>query len=229
MTGPYTRFILLKPTFNINGDVIALCDDVSMMAIYNWKTDERAYLDDVDDTQYSHCLQVVFTRPPSSSSAHTPSLFTRPRLPASPHTHTFDWLDGTSVTPASILIRSHSDNPWASEPNSLELCSSSPTLTNKVSTRHGSLRCTDVILSKWATAVWIRPRDPAMVSRWEELDGWEALIAALFPGPLNPTAKVRIREASMNMLNDWTAFNYDEVLGRIAVESGFGKITIVQL
>ncbi len=59
-----------------------------------------------------------------------------------------------------------------------------------------------------------------MVSRWEEHDGCEALIATVFPGPLNPTAKVRIREVSTNMLNNWTSFDYDEVLGGIPVGVG---------
>ncbi len=68
-----------------------------------------------------------------------------------------------------------------------------------------------------------------MISRWEEYDGYEALVATVFPGPLNPTAKVRIREVSTNTINNWTSFDYDEVLGGIAVGSGFEKITIVQL
>ncbi len=68
-----------------------------------------------------------------------------------------------------------------------------------------------------------------MVSHWEEHDGRETLIAAVFPGPLNPTAQVRVREVCSNTLNNWIALNYDENLGRIALGSAFGKVTIVQL
>ncbi|SJL17336.1 uncharacterized protein ARMOST_20886 [Armillaria ostoyae] len=129
---------------SLAGNIIALDGDASKMLIYNLKTDEHAYLDDIDDPQHDHCLQVIFT----------------------------------------------------------------------------PLMCS-------APAVWIRPRDPAMVSSWEEHDGCEALIAAVFPGPLNPTPKLHICEVCMNTLNDWTAFDYDKDLGRIAVGSGFGKIMIV--
>ncbi|KAK0483000.1 hypothetical protein EDD18DRAFT_1200523 [Armillaria luteobubalina] len=220
----------LRPV-TLSGDVIALDDDVSQTVMYNWKTDERARLDDVGDTQHDHCLQVVFAPTAilvvrARSISLYDSAFTRIA------THSFGWVDGASATPTSILIRSQSDNPWASELNSLELYSLSsfpPTLTSKVASRRGALRCADVILGKRGTAVWIRPHERAMVPHWEEHEGCETLIAAVFPGPLNPTAQVRIREVCMNSLNNWTAFDYDEDLGRIALGSGFGKVMIVQL
>ncbi|KAK0482996.1 hypothetical protein EDD18DRAFT_1432794 [Armillaria luteobubalina] len=112
------------------------------------------------------------------------------------------------ATPISILIRSQSDNPWALELNPLELYSLSSFPPDP---HHQSLR---------GTAVWIRPHERAMVPHWEEHDGRETLIAAVFPGPLNPTAQVRVREVCMNPLNNWIAFDYDEDLGRIALGSG---------
>ncbi len=156
MTGPYTRFIPLKPV-SIIGDVIALSGDISKMAIYNWKTDERAYLDDADDPQHSHCVQVIFTPPTilvvrAHSITLCDSAFTRIA------THCFGRVDGASATMTSILIRSQSNNPWASELNSLELYSLSsfpPSLVPKIFSRHGALRCTDVILDKRGIAVWI--------------------------------------------------------------------------
>ncbi|PBK61087.1 hypothetical protein ARMSODRAFT_1065520 [Armillaria solidipes] len=48
---------------NITGDVKALSDDIPKTVIYNWKTEERAHLDDVGDNQHDHCLQFVFTAP----------------------------------------------------------------------------------------------------------------------------------------------------------------------
>ncbi len=97
------------------------------------------------------------------------SLYTAPPHPTRVATHSFGWVDGVSATSTSILIRSQSNNPWASVLNSLELYSLSsfpPTLTSKTSSRCRALRCTDVILGKRATAVSIRPHDPTTVSRW---------------------------------------------------------------
>ncbi|KAK0433867.1 hypothetical protein EV421DRAFT_2023269 [Armillaria borealis] len=101
-------------------------------------------------------------------------------------------------------------------------------LTSEVSSRRGTLRCTDVILSRQATAVWICPHDRAMVSHCEEHDGCETPIAADFPGPLNPSAEICVREVYMNALNNWPVLDYGEDLGMIALGSGFGKIAIVK-
>ncbi|SJL17320.1 uncharacterized protein ARMOST_20869 [Armillaria ostoyae] len=88
-------------------------------------------------------------QPLSSSSAPAPSFFTPPPSPTSRHTP----LD-RSMEP--------NGNPWASELNPLELYSLSsfpPNLVSKISSQRGVLRCTDIILDKRATAVWIRPHD----------------------------------------------------------------------
>ncbi|PBK86118.1 hypothetical protein ARMGADRAFT_1066723 [Armillaria gallica] len=99
-------------------------------------------------------------------------------------------------------------------------------IVGDISSRRGALRCTDVILSKRAPAVWIPTYDHVMVSRWEEHDGCETLITAVFPGPLNPTAEVRVLELCSNAINNWTALDYDEDLGIIALGSAFRKILI---
>ncbi|KAK0470226.1 uncharacterized protein EV420DRAFT_1258549 [Desarmillaria tabescens] len=229
----------LRPV-TLTGDIIALSDDFSKTLIYNWKTDERAYLDEGGDMQvtYDHCIQIIFTAlnilviRARSINLYTTPPFLHGQTHSPIASYSFGWVDGASATPASILIRSESDNPWASELNSFELYSLSsfpPTLTSKISSRRGALRCTDVILGKRGTAVWIRPHDRAMVSHWEEHDGCETLMAAVFPGPLNSSGQVRVREVCSNPLNNWTALDYDEELGRIALGSGFGKIKIVQL
>ncbi|PBK58581.1 hypothetical protein ARMSODRAFT_983738 [Armillaria solidipes] len=121
----------------------------------NWKTDERAYLNDVGDNLHDHYLQVVFT-PTTILVICARSII----LYAST-------VNGASATPTSILICSKNGNPWASELNSLELSSLSsfpPTLVSKISSQRGALRCTDIILDKRATAVWIRPHDRVIVS-----------------------------------------------------------------
>ncbi|PBK61053.1 hypothetical protein ARMSODRAFT_1065472 [Armillaria solidipes] len=212
---------------NITGDR----DDVSKMLIYNWKTEERAYLDDVGDSQHDNCLEVVFT-PSNILVVRARSITLYGIALTRIDTHSFGWDDSASATPISILIRSQHDNPWASKLNSLELYSLSsfpPTLSRKVSSRRGALRCTNVILGKRDTVIWICPHDRAMVSHGEKHDGYETLIAAVFPGPLNPSTEVHVREVCMNSLNNWTVLDYDEELGRIGLGSGFGKITIVQL
>ncbi|KAK0443425.1 uncharacterized protein EV420DRAFT_1723987 [Desarmillaria tabescens] len=206
----------------LTGDIVALSDNFSKTLIYNWKNNEQAYLDEGGDMQYDHCIQIVFTSPNILViCARSINLyFNIPFLHGQTHSpiasHSFGWVDGTSATPTSILIRSESDNPWTSELNSFELYSLSsflPTLTSKISSWH----------------VWIRPHDHAMVSHWEEHGGCETLMVAIFPSPLNPTAQPCVHEVCSNPLNNWMALDYNKELGRIALGSGFGKITIVQL
>ncbi|KAK0434995.1 uncharacterized protein EV420DRAFT_1488275 [Desarmillaria tabescens] len=43
------------------GDIIALSDDLSKTLIYNWRTDEQAYLNEGGNMQYNYCIQVIFT------------------------------------------------------------------------------------------------------------------------------------------------------------------------
>ncbi|PBK86163.1 hypothetical protein ARMGADRAFT_1169300 [Armillaria gallica] len=152
-------------------DIIALDDDAPKTLIYNWRTEELVFT-----------LNPILIIRARSTTLYD---FTFTRIA----THSFGWVDGASVTPKSILIRSQSDNPRA----------------NEVSSRCGPLRCTDVILGKRANAVSISPRDPTPVSQWEEHDG------------------LRIREVCMNTLNDWTAFDCDEDLGRFPLRRGLGK------
>ncbi|KAK0237332.1 hypothetical protein EDD85DRAFT_937583 [Armillaria nabsnona] len=107
-----------------------------------------------------------------------------------------------------------SDNPWASERNSLKLYFLPSSSCLQISSRRRALPCTDIILVKQTTAVWIRVRP---------------FIAAVFSGPLNPIDQARVREICMNSLNNWTVFDYEEDLKGITLGSGFGKVTIVQL
>ncbi|PBK86149.1 hypothetical protein ARMGADRAFT_1035867 [Armillaria gallica] len=110
-------------------DIITLNDGPSKMLIDNWMTEERPHLNDVSNTQPGHCLQVVFTLPTilvirARSITLYNSMLTRIT------THSFGWVDGASIT---FCIHSHSDNPWVSQPNSIELYSLSCfplTLTN---------------------------------------------------------------------------------------------------
>jgi hypothetical protein len=172
----------------------------------------------------------------------------------------------------SILIRGESDNPWSSGIHSLDLYtlrpnptyrSSAPDLNNEASSIpyifppiltsqvhavRGPLRCRDVILGRCGTAVWIQPRDRAVVGLLSNegfpaqaiytAGGHESLVAAAFPGSLAPSdpvdddaaaAVTRSRTLYTNHLNNWTSLDYDEELGRIALGSSFGRVLMLEL
>ncbi|KAK0237318.1 hypothetical protein EDD85DRAFT_1024000 [Armillaria nabsnona] len=209
-----------------------LSETVSTMVIYNWKTGTRAYLDEGGDTQYGHriCLQVVFT--PStilvvracSISAYVSPLLLCGQTQTPIATHPFGWVEDFSISspapnnPLSILIRYEDLDFGPSVPSSLELYSLSsfpPILTRKLYSY-----CTQFVLGKRATAICVRYKE-------HDIDR-KTLIAVVFPGPLNPTDQVRIREV-YPLDHNWSALDYDEDTGRIAIYSGYGKITILQL
>ncbi|KAK0433888.1 hypothetical protein EV421DRAFT_1842504 [Armillaria borealis] len=219
----------------LTGDVMALTDHISRTVIYNWKTDDRAYLDDGGRPGHDHCDQVVLT--PSTILVvriSTISLYTRPPLlDGKTHTpvasHSFSRAYGVSVptpapnNPLSILMRSLSSSESDALCTSFKLYSLSsfpPILTSNISYPCGILRSSGVILGKCATAVWIHSL---------EHDDCETLVAAVYPGPLNPTAAVRLRVVCSNPMDNWITMDYDEELGRVALGSWSGRITIVQL
>ncbi|SJL17319.1 uncharacterized protein ARMOST_20868 [Armillaria ostoyae] len=217
----------------LTGDIIAFTDDISKMVIYNWKTDERAYLDEGGGSHHDRCSEVIFT-PSTILVVHVSSisLYTRPLIldgqtyiPIA--SHSFNRAYGVSVptpapnNPLSILIRSLSFSESDALCTSFKLYSLSsfpPILTSNISYRCRTLRNSGVMLGKCATAVWIH-----------SLEHGETLVAAVYPGPLNPTAAVRLRVVCSNPMDNWITMDYDEELGRIALGSWSGRITIVQL
>ncbi|SJL17344.1 uncharacterized protein ARMOST_20894 [Armillaria ostoyae] len=124
-------------------------------------------------------------------------------------------------TSAFTCIATHSfslvEASRQTHPNIIPYLSLNPRLQNIFATVP---RCTNVILGKWATTAWIRTHDHALVSHSEEHNECETLIAAVLTGPLNSIEQVR--KVCMNSLNNWTAFDLDGDLGRIALGSGFG-------
>ena len=272
--------------------------------------------------QPDRCLQVLFLhKSVLVVRARSIHLFPEPVLgssdaPAPRYSpiarHSFGWIDGVSVReniletdydptqqphsrpPLSILIRSESDDPWASDVHSLDLyilepnpefvCPPSPPLgggaepnleldpdpgpalphppppllspaisispyifpprpSMKVPSARGSLRCTDVILGRHGTAVWIHPQDRAIAGlvlpnvHPQDLhpipEMNETLVAAVFPGPLKQFRRgpvhVQARSVWRNSFNNWTCLDYDEELGRIALGSSYGRVTILDL
>ncbi|KAF8878228.1 hypothetical protein BD779DRAFT_1650009, partial [Infundibulicybe gibba] len=128
--------------------------------------------------------------------------------------YSFGWVDSVSVTPAyaltpsqplSILIRTETDDPWSHGVKHLDLYTLEPagassdipytfppTLKNHMPSALGPLRCTDVLLGPYQTAMWIQPHEYAAAGLvWPLSDDElvraarrETLVAAVFSGPL---------------------------------------------
>ncbi|KAI0920696.1 hypothetical protein AcV5_010371 [Taiwanofungus camphoratus] len=108
----------------------------------------------------------------------------------------------------------------------------------------GFLRCTDIKLGSYGTAVWIQPR-PSRSADLTALDVHssetqgpeglmlnESLVAAAFAGPLqrpHPDLGARTLWTQTTVGSNWTTIDYDEELGRIAMGSTQGKVTLLEL
>ncbi|KAF8188673.1 hypothetical protein BJ912DRAFT_968162 [Pholiota molesta] len=262
----YSITTKLKPV-TLEGDLLALTDDNEQTVICNWKTGASAILDystdDPNNTELNYCTQVVF--------AHKSILVPIAR-------HTFGWVDGQCVTvcpflnnsshpsaswpPLSILMRGENkptdgcapmatvSAPFPNPNHSPYLFP--PRLTHKVASLRGSLRCKQIALGRFGTALWVQPRDRFATGLLADVPEYlnppasrrnEALVAAVFPGSLNPVDDVldelgdseeEVVVAGRNIFENapgssWTSFDYDEVGGRVALGSSFGKVTILQL
>lgn len=167
--------------------------------------------------------------------------------------------------PIYILLRAESDDPWSQEEHNLrfftlhpnphyqdqddddETPSVSPylfppSLTAEVLSSHGSLRCADINLQPYGTAVWVHPRNRAirgLIASDVHLQqipvpdlpaSSERLLAAVFPGALNRSGSsiVEAKTLSTNANNDWTCLDYNEE-GRIALGSSSGSVTILEI
>ncbi|KAG5338230.1 hypothetical protein C0989_007900 [Termitomyces sp. Mn162] len=128
-----------------------------------------------------------------------------------------------------------------------------PALIAKVPAVRGTLRCRNVVLGPCGTAAWIQPQDRAVVGlTWTSDEGYplqaihsisgkESLMLAAFPGPLTrdeegwkqddvgiDVAGIRSTAVFTNELNNWTALDYDEEVGRIVLCSSFGCVTVLE-
>ncbi|KII84195.1 hypothetical protein PLICRDRAFT_118295 [Plicaturopsis crispa FD-325 SS-3] len=120
-----------------------------------------------------------------------------------------------------------------------------PTLAAQVQSVRGSLRCTGLVLGQYGTAIWIHPpQDRAVTGLVPNdttdvppgsvpTDAHECLVAAVFPGPLrsadaSPDVHAQ-RVMPHDSSNNWSALDYDEDLGRIALGSGAGEVTVLEL
>ena len=115
----------------------------------------------------------------------------------------------------------------------------------------GFLRCTDVVLGSCGTAIWIQPR-PAHSTDLTTFDvhssetqgsrpnaETEVLAGAIFAGPLRDTSDgdagtkgvrahtVYVRDSAGS--GNWTAMDYVEELGVVALASTQGVVTVLEL
>ena len=182
-----------------------------------------------------------------------------------PRSNPVDICDHPSHSVISILLRAESDNPWSQEQHNLRFFTLSPNphydlalrhdnqssanippylfpplLTAEVSSIHGSLRCADIKLQPYGTAVWVHPRnraDAGLIPDDVNPQGIphtpaasERLVAAVFPGALSQTGTGGgAKTLWTNESNDWTCLDYNEELGRIALGSRSGSVTVLEL
>ncbi|KAK0216385.1 hypothetical protein IW262DRAFT_1464921 [Armillaria fumosa] len=223
--------MILYSVAAFHGDIIALDDTTPLTVIYSWKTGARAFLGCGDDLRRNHCLKVVFTSSiiivvrSFSISIYTAPLLLHGQTHVPIFTHPFDWVNGVSVAltnPLSILICSDEYDDHVELPRSPELCSLASFFTPILTGKKVS-NSTGFVLGKRATAVCARNLENSR----DNFDP-KTLLAAVFPGPLNPTDQARVREVC-TLRKPWYTFDYDEDLGRIAYQSDVEQITILQL
>lgn len=180
----------------------------------------------------------------------------------------------------SIVLRAESDDPWSSTKHTVDLyrlpaappppevdeenadgepdTSASPYIfpplhhTSFPSAR-GHLRCKDIALGPYGTALWIQPR----IARNADLTGFdvhasdaqgsghhpitgskipkkESLVAAVFPGELKSKHEgldesIRTLWAIDDVSVDWTSMDYDEARGLVALGDSRGNVVILSL
>ncbi|KIJ62880.1 hypothetical protein HYDPIDRAFT_41578 [Hydnomerulius pinastri MD-312] len=163
--------------------------------------------------------------------------------------------------PLSVLVRTKEDDPWSlsdqfqflalnadasSVPQSTlhddaPLVNDTPRtfpmtqLTSLSSPHRGPLRCSDMVLGPYGTAVWVQPADwsvGGLISDDVHLQpvpvptSHETLVAAIFPGLLSGgSAEARVKVSVANSGSAWSCLDYSEERGLIALGSSDGSIT----
>ncbi|KAH9927373.1 hypothetical protein B0H21DRAFT_133967 [Amylocystis lapponica] len=170
---------------------------------------------------------------PWSSDAYTIDLFSIQPNPT--------YTDDTPASDASTAVSSPPAGPAA-------LPYVFPPVHTMLSTPsvRGFLRCTDVVLGYHGTAIWIQPRPTrgadlttfdvhaSEAQAPERQRTGESLTAAVFAGPLHrrhPNANLGARMLWENADGggNWNAIDYDEEMGRIAMGSTHGRVTVLAL
>lgn len=166
--------------------------------------------------------------------------------------------------PLSLLVRKKGDDPWSpveqfqfmtlnTEINSMPPHSSLDTppiedepvsfpfnlVSSFTSLHRGMLRCSDMVLGSYGTAVWVQPPDWAAGGLIADDDfventivdkAGEALVVALFPGLLNRgSLEAQVKVVLRNARKNWTCLDYDEARGLIALGSSSGEVMVYRL
>ncbi|KAF8148396.1 hypothetical protein B0H34DRAFT_736837 [Crassisporium funariophilum] len=213
------------------------------------------WVDSVSVAIYPHPNHGIMPKFSDGCSWHPLSILVRGESddPWASDAHTLD-LYKLETNPSYIIAGSDSNNHDDMEPpsNNVSPYLFPPMLISHIQTRRGALRCTSVILGQAGTAMWIQPQDrhrsgllpDDILEQGRPRVENESLMMAVFPGPLSPSdididgdgdgqgGKGKIGMAKKvfgTQYNNWTAFDYDESLGRIALGSSFGVVTILEL
>jgi hypothetical protein len=114
-----------------------------------------------------------------------------------------------------------------------------PNMTSEIITpRQGALRCADMVLGPYGTAVWVQPGDysvAGLISSDTHLQhmpvprSHEALVATAFPGLLNAKGEPHIKASWRSCGENWTCLDYDEERGCVALGSTAGAVTILDI
>lgn len=171
---------------------------------------------------------------------------------------------GSSRSPLSLLVRNKGDDPWRpteqfqfmtldadfnhtpsrtaddTSSNSHDPPLFPFSLISSLSSLHrGPIRCSDMVLGSYGSAVWVQPSDWSalglvtddnFIQQMSTIASHETLVVALFPGLLNqgsPEAHVKVALESNG--SGWTCLDYDEVRGLIVLGSGSGEVTVYRL
>ncbi|KAG5638086.1 hypothetical protein H0H81_001853 [Sphagnurus paluster] len=255
----------LKPT-RLHDNRLAISDDVGRTEVWDWRVRKSAVLQEPahqnGDWRPNRSIEVVFAHQSILVvRASSICLFADPELHAVPETstpiaqHSFGWIDGVSVSSTSaalsFLVRSESDDPWASTAHSLDLYTLlrstengghpgyvfPPHLDMRIPAVRGALRCRTVVLGHCGTAVWIQPRERAIVGLAEgdavvAAGGRESLVVAALPGAFTQLEGGRTawnNRIYSNHWNSWTALDYDEEMGRVVLCSSFAGVLVLEL
>ena len=171
---------------------------------------------------------------------------------------------GSSQSPLSLLVRNKGGDPWrpteqfqfmtldadfnhtpghtSHETSSTghESLSFPFSLISTLSSHHrGPLRCSDMVLGSYGTAVWVQPSDWAaaglvtddnVMEQLSTVTSRETLVVALFPGLLNQgSSEAHVKIVLECNGSGWSCLDYDEARGLIALGSGSGEVTVYRL
>ncbi|KZS99906.1 uncharacterized protein LAESUDRAFT_746009 [Laetiporus sulphureus 93-53] len=166
--------------------------------------------------------------PSDTSNAHTLDLYTLEPNPQCTGDLRILPMDGAPdpTAPSLSIDRILDRSPYLFPPAHSKL--SSPSVS-------GILRCTDIILGPYGTAVWIQPH-PAHSADLTTLDvhangdtSWGSFAGLLQRAHLDLDLRVSTLWAQLPGASHWTSLDYVEELGLVAIGSSDGRVVVLEL